>query len=300
MSISETDDSEGRAPFVSRFRTSRFPGFVGGGGSSIPGADELTPTPPLTALPATSNPLASIGGSLNFDSDEGQHEGPADTAKGDPDSVLGRAVLGIVSALPGPFGLVSVLGRGVNTANAVANANDARGVLGMDPVSPAEIAMGFVKGADGLAAETPGGLAGKSDPSLGYGVPGVDPTAGAASDSGDDGDGTIICTELYCQGLLKHGIYQGDVKWGASLSPITRDGYHFWARPIVARMKRDKRFARCVAVLAHPVIYAGARKAGVGPGSRIGVAVLSIGLPACWLIGCALSVKGYQESRNAA
>jgi len=55
---------------------------------------------------------------------------------------------------------------------------------------------------------------------------------------GDGGSSRVICTELYKQGKLDRELYRMDVVYTAKyLSPITVRGYHYWAVPMVVKMR---------------------------------------------------------------
>ena len=55
---------------------------------------------------------------------------------------------------------------------------------------------------------------------------------------GDGSSSRVICTELYKQGKLDRELYRMDVVYTAKyLSPITVRGYHYWAIPMVVKMK---------------------------------------------------------------
>ena len=55
---------------------------------------------------------------------------------------------------------------------------------------------------------------------------------------GDGSSSRVICTELYKQGKLDRDLYRMDVVYTAKhLSPITVRGYHYWAIPMVVRMR---------------------------------------------------------------
>ena len=54
----------------------------------------------------------------------------------------------------------------------------------------------------------------------------------------EDGSDRVICTELYKQGKLDRELYRMDVVYTAKhLSPITVRGYHYWAVPMVVKMR---------------------------------------------------------------
>lgn len=55
---------------------------------------------------------------------------------------------------------------------------------------------------------------------------------------GDGSSSRVICTELYKQGKLDRELYRMDVVYTAKhLSPITVRGYHYWAVPMVVKMR---------------------------------------------------------------
>lgn len=62
--------------------------------------------------------------------------------------------------------------------------------------------------------------------------------------SGDAG-GTVICTELFEQGLLPRDVYMVDQRYGLRLmrdDPYVMSGYHFLAKPVVKLMRRSRLF----------------------------------------------------------
>tara|TARA_Y100000310_G_scaffold322273_1_gene381124 strand:+ start:291 stop:803 length:513 start_codon:yes stop_codon:yes gene_type:complete len=135
-------------------------------------------------------------------------------------------------------------------------------------------AQGSASGAPGSASQTPSH--GGSVESQGGGSPG--------------GAGTIICTELHRQGLVDDNLYAGDIITSAEIPNWILEGYRLWARPVVRRMRRSKRFTRVVKVLAQPVINQLANFSGFSCWSPIGVAMLALGLPICGAIGAGLAV----------
>ncbi len=66
-------------------------------------------------------------------------------------------------------------------------------------------------------------------------------TATSAGKDGNSGSGDsdrVICTELYKQGKLNRELYRMDVMYTARhLSDTTVRGYHYWAIPMVTRMR---------------------------------------------------------------
>ena len=116
------------------------------------------------------------------------------------------------------------------------------------------------------------------------------PGVGTAIGAGLGGLGglKIICEELHRQGLLPTEIYEPDEAYGDWLEkndPAVLLGYHFWARPVVARMRASRGFAKFMAVVSRPVALELGRRMGVGRGSILGRAMLFVGVPVCRLIG---------------
>ncbi len=100
------------------------------------------------------------------------------------------------------------------------------------------------------------------------------------------GGGTVICTELYNQGLLTQDIYEADAAFGATLSPLTMRGYHLWAAPVVSLMQRSQTATRVVAFIAEPWTEEMAYQMGVrSERNVIGAAMMFVGIPFSWAIG---------------
>lgn len=98
--------------------------------------------------------------------------------------------------------------------------------------------------------------------------------------------GSIICTELYQQGLMDESVYQADEAFGRSLSPVTLRGYHIWARPIVSLMQKSSAFTSFVHTIATPWAHEMAYQMGArDKGSFVGKVLMIIGLPVSWLVG---------------
>lgn len=103
---------------------------------------------------------------------------------------------------------------------------------------------------------------------------------------------TVICSELYRQGLLDEETYRADQKFGNSVSRETLDGYHWFAIPIARAMRRSKLLT---AIIRLPVLAwakemrkrvegNGTIVYGQGSGSYLGSFILLVGLPLCrWL-----------------
>lgn len=99
--------------------------------------------------------------------------------------------------------------------------------------------------------------------------------------------GSVICTELYNQGLLPKEIYLADDEFGKTLPRNVVLGYHLWARPFTRKMKVS-RFARYIGKTIG-VAWANemAARQGIKSAKRnfLGRLLLLIGVPLCGFIG---------------
>lgn len=111
----------------------------------------------------------------------------------------------------------------------------------------------------------------------------------------EDLGGTIICSELYRQGLMSRDIWQADEKWGRMIARQDPDiirGYRHWAAPVVRLMRRSRLAARVISVLTKPWSYQMAYEAGLWPrGNILGRITNAVGIPASWAVGKALKLK---------
>ncbi len=103
------------------------------------------------------------------------------------------------------------------------------------------------------------------------------------------GNGKIICTELYAQGLLSEEIFKADQAYGAKIAkerPLLMRGYHVWAAPMVASMKSSPVVTHLVLVLAKPWSQQMAYEMGaVEHGSVFGKILMLIGEPITEAVG---------------
>lgn len=91
--------------------------------------------------------------------------------------------------------------------------------------------------------------------------------------------GTVICSELYRQGLMDHETYLKDVTFGMKLEksdPHAIHGYRFLATPIVALMKKSKVFTKIISI---PALKWAEHMAGKE--NSTGKAIMSFGIPFC-------------------
>ncbi|HEY9078810.1 hypothetical protein [Magnetovibrio sp.] len=109
-----------------------------------------------------------------------------------------------------------------------------------------------------------------------------------------DAGGTVICTELYRQGLIDKHVYRADQRFGLRLlrnDPDVIAGYHFWAQSVVHLMRKSRLFTQ---IVYKSVGEAWAREMALreglnGIGTVRGKLVIAIGIPVCRAIGRALT-----------
>jgi hypothetical protein len=100
---------------------------------------------------------------------------------------------------------------------------------------------------------------------------------------------SVICTELYRQGIMPLHIYSKDQAYGLELartSPEVIVGYHFWAKPLVKLMEKSKLFTKLV---SYPAMK-WAKHIAKEENSIIGQIAVHLGQPLCGLLGKLISV----------
>ena len=125
------------------------------------------------------------------------------------------------------------------------------------------------------------------------------PTSLGSTTTGKESGGgiTVICTELYNQGLMDDETYAADQKFGQSMNQDVMAGYHLFGIPIAGRMRKSKALTRILA----PVILMWAKEMrrrvdGSGKGSAVGKILMAIGIPLCrWLGKKVMMLKGLQQ-----
>jgi len=107
---------------------------------------------------------------------------------------------------------------------------------------------------------------------------------------GGDGGSGVICTELHSKGLLDSALYKNARWYSGRISTQTRDGYHLWAKPYVKLMRKSAlATAITVPFAVGRYIYLG------GKWNLCGWLTVTIGEPACWLIGLFAKSGSSQE-----
>jgi hypothetical protein len=103
------------------------------------------------------------------------------------------------------------------------------------------------------------------------------------------GGGTIICTELYNQGLMDKEIYEADCEYGKYIfktDSFCMNGYKKIAQPIVGLMKKSKLFTSLVKGFTKYWSYEMAYQMGYRKrGHIIGRLIMKIGVPICRFLG---------------
>jgi len=93
---------------------------------------------------------------------------------------------------------------------------------------------------------------------------------------------TVICSELYRQGIIGHRMRRPGLLFAAREGFDVYRGYRILADPIVERMQRSKGYTRIVAFLAVPTLKEMAYRLGYEErGTLRGKLVLAIGIPLC-------------------
>lgn len=92
---------------------------------------------------------------------------------------------------------------------------------------------------------------------------------------------SVICTELFHQGLMDKETYKKDSAYGNSLNIEIIVGYQFWAVPVVKLMKKSPRFTKLIKVPA----LKWAKHISGEESSLFGYVCQLMGEPLCGLLG---------------
>lgn len=111
-------------------------------------------------------------------------------------------------------------------------------------------------------------------------------TSSSKSSKKSGGLKTVICTELYHQGLLLPSLYEHPAAAAhfSSLHSNTIRGYHFWALPVVAWMQKSPALSRALLPIAHGRYV----QVTTGKYTFSGVLTIHVGQPICFVIGSIL------------
>lgn len=178
----------------------------------------------------------------------------------------------------------------VGNATTANSANAFSGALG--EAATGEAATGEAAGNPGSPGSASGGVPGSGENS-GVGGAVGEPAGDTAGDTGDagggdggGGGGTVICTELWRQGLLEDVAYAADTRFAFTQPLEVLIGYRAWATPLVRIMRRSKLVTHGVALLALPWARHMAYVMGASErDSRLGAFVMRLGVPLCATLG---------------
>ncbi|HEX3047019.1 MAG TPA: RHS repeat-associated core domain-containing protein [Bacillota bacterium] len=119
-------------------------------------------------------------------------------------------------------------------------------------------------------------------------------SSGSTNDTNSttSGSESVICVELFRQGLMDKDIFTIDEKFADNLKenfPYVVIGYQFWAKPVVGYMKKSRAFTNFVYTIAKPWTYEMAHLMDKSrKGNIVGGIIMFLGVPLCWLIGMVL------------
>lgn len=110
---------------------------------------------------------------------------------------------------------------------------------------------------------------------------------------------SVLCTELYRQGLLSSRIYTLDSIYGSRQHEVVIEGYHSFGIPIAKAMSRSKTLTRVLRPFILAWAYQMASKISPLPikGNKWGSVIEFIGVPLCFVIGIVL--RGGKRCRAA-
>jgi len=128
-----------------------------------------------------------------------------------------------------------------------------------------------------------------SDPDMDFDDPSYDPGIDEPGSPGDDDGGgadgsKVICTALKDMGLLDKQLWQHDGAYGRTLPLETRQGYWAWGVPTAKFIRKNRWAAKAIRPVVTEVAKEMAHRVGYGKGSKLGAALLYVGLPMCRVI----------------
>jgi hypothetical protein len=130
-----------------------------------------------------------------------------------------------------------------------------------------------------------------SDPDMDFDDPSYDPGIDEPGSPGEDdgggadgGDSKVICTALKDMSLLDKELWQHDGAYGRTLPLETRQGYWAWGVPTAKFIRNNRWAAKAIRPVVTEVAKEMAHRVGYGKGSKLGAALLYVGLPMCRVI----------------
>ena len=140
----------------------------------------------------------------------------------------------------------------------------------------------------GDIGEDAGSVSGQGDPDaetdFGEGETDESDTGAGPDGGGGGGDGKVICTALKDMGLLDKELWQHDGAYGRTLPLETRQGYWAWGVPTAKFIRKNRWAAKAIRPVVTEVAKEMAHRVGYGKGSKLGAALLYVGLPMCRVI----------------
>ena len=85
-------------------------------------------------------------------------------------------------------------------------------------------------------------------------------------------------------GLLDEELWQHDGAYGRTLPLETRQGYWAWGVPTAKFIRKNRWAAKAIRPVVTEVAKEMAHRVGYGRGSKLGAALLYVGLPMCRVI----------------
>ena len=270
-----------------------FGGLLGGGKTPVYGeplvstgvtADPSTfPRAAYTTIPATTD-LAATGISGTGPSGFGAVNAPPAVGGLPSGEIASSGFAGSTAPTTSAGGVVSGIGGGVATAVPYYGAAKLGGVLAGQALGeenvfaqsldrPLNVEATYLEEAGVLTPEVQAGLDLLNPLGLGERVI-------------SDEVGTVICTEMHRQGYIDDKTLAADASFGKKQDLTVISGYHAWAIPLAAAMKKSK----AVTKIVKPIALAWAENMAYSEGIRnkpniIGAIIHKIGVPVCKLIG---------------
>jgi hypothetical protein len=160
------------------------------------------------------------------------------------------------------------LGREINTQAAVDRAGPVTGPTLSSAPETVDVSPDFQEAIDAIDVVS-------IDPEL-------DPEE--SGEGADSGDGKVVCTALKDMGLLDEELWQHDGAYGRTLPLETRQGYWAWGVPTAKFIRKNRWAAKAIRPVVTEVAKEMAHRVGYGRGSKLGAALLYVGLPMCRVI----------------
>ena len=135
----------------------------------------------------------------------------------------------------------------------------------------------FIEALEGISVE-------EEDPTYDPGIDEPGSPNEADGGGGGGGDGKVICTALKDMGLLNEELWQHDGAYGRTLPLETRQGYWAWGVPTAKFIRKNRWAAKAIKPVVTEVAKEMAHRVGYGRGSKLGAALLYVGLPMCRVI----------------